>query len=153
MTGCSFNAQVQCHGFVRKRACRFAQNDQLEKMTFESLGQALQQHFTHQDHFRVSLALVMMIRQSDLLTSPSQRMVALYLLYDMFRAESIDMNPFVSVFVHLLIEDIGGRKLDLACNIPKLTAHEKYFVTQLLTMPSKDLCTRPCQNLAATGCW
>lgn len=115
------------------------QNEQLEKMTFESIGLALQQHFAKQDEFRVSLALVMLIRQSDLLTSPSQRIVALYLLYDMYRAESIHLNPFVAVFVHLLVEDVGGKKPEFACNIPKLTAQEKYFVTHLLTLPTKDL--------------
>ncbi|KAH9366043.1 hypothetical protein HPB48_020915 [Haemaphysalis longicornis] len=128
----------------------------MEKMTFESLGQALQHHFAKQDHFRVSCALVLLIRQSELLTGPCQRIVALYFLYDMYRTESIHMNPFISVFVHLLlctsffsnmlpflflhkIEDIGGRKPEFGHVIPRLTVHEKYFITQLLTLPTKDL--------------
>ncbi|XP_077542653.1 CCR4-NOT transcription complex subunit 11-like isoform X3 [Haemaphysalis longicornis] len=115
------------------------QDEQLERMSFESLGQVLQQHFVKQDHFRISCALVLLIRQSDLLTHPCQKIVALYLLYDMYRTESIHINPFISVFVHLLIEDIGGKKPDFINGIPKLTAHEKYFVTQLLTVPTKDL--------------
>ncbi|XP_077549454.1 CCR4-NOT transcription complex subunit 11-like isoform X2 [Haemaphysalis longicornis] len=115
------------------------QDEQMEKMTFESLGQALQHHFAKQDHFRVSCALVLLIRQSELLTGPCQRIVALYFLYDMYRTESIHMNPFISVFVHLLIEDIGGRKPEFGHVIPRLTVHEKYFITQLLTLPTKDL--------------
>lgn len=117
------------------------QDDQLEKQTFEALGQTLQHNFAKQDHFRVSCALVMLIQQSDLISGPCQRIVALYFLYEMYRTESIHMNPFISVFVHLLnpAEETGGKKPEFAHVIPKLTAHEKYFLTQLLTVPAKDL--------------
>ncbi|KAH6944697.1 hypothetical protein HPB50_004548 [Hyalomma asiaticum] len=123
------------------------QDEQLEKQTFESLGQALQHNFAKQDHFRVSCALAMLIQQSDLISGPCQRMVALYFLYEMYRTESIHMNPFISIFVHLLVSDFfqnppeetGGKKPEFAHVIPKLTIHEKYFLTQLLTIPAKDL--------------
>lgn len=117
------------------------QDEQLEKQTFESLGQALQHNFAKQDHFRVSCALAMLIQQSDLISGPCQRMVALYFLYEMYRTESIHMNPFISIFVHLLNppEETGGKKPEFAHVIPKLTIHEKYFLTQLLTIPAKDL--------------
>lgn len=117
------------------------QDEQLEKQTFESLGQALQHNFAKQDHFRVSCALAMLIQQSDLISGPCQRIVALYFLYEMYRTESIHMNPFISIFVHLLNppEETGGKKPEFAHVIPKLTIHEKYFLTQLLTIPAKDL--------------
>ncbi|XP_037281016.2 CCR4-NOT transcription complex subunit 11 [Rhipicephalus microplus] len=117
------------------------QDEQLEKQTFESLGQTLQHNFAKQDHFRVSCALALLIQQSDLISGPCQRMVALYFLYEMYRTESIHMNPFISIFVHLLNppEETGGKKPEFAHVIPKLTLQEKYFVTQLLTIPAKDL--------------
>lgn len=117
------------------------QDEQLEKQTFESLGQALQHNFAKQDHFRVSCALALLIQQSDLISGPCQRIVALYFLYEMYRTESIHMNPFISIFVHLLNppEETGGKKPEFAHVIPKLTLHEKYFLTQLLTIPAKDL--------------
>ncbi|CAN7992263.1 unnamed protein product [Ixodes hexagonus] len=118
------------------------QDEQLEKLTFESLGQTLQHNFAKQDHFRVSCALVMLIQQSDLISGPCQRIVALYFLYEMYRTESIHMNPFISVFVHLLnpAEEMAGKKPEFAHVIPKLTVQEKYFLSQLLTtVPAKDL--------------
>ncbi|KAG0428432.1 hypothetical protein HPB47_024592 [Ixodes persulcatus] len=117
------------------------QDEQLEKLTFESLGQTLQHNFAKQDHFRVSCALVMLIQQSDLISGPCQRIVALYFLYEMYRTESIHMNPFISVFVHLLnpVEETAGKKPEFAHVIPKLTVQEKYFLSQLLTVPAKDL--------------
>ncbi|XP_075751976.1 CCR4-NOT transcription complex subunit 11-like [Rhipicephalus microplus] len=117
------------------------QDEQLEKQTFESLGQTLQHNFAKQDHFRVSCALALLIQQSDLISGPCQRMVALYFLYEMYRTESIHVNPFISIFVHLLNppEETGGKKPEFAHVIPKLTLQEKYFVTQLLTIPAKDL--------------
>lgn len=117
------------------------QDDQLEKQTFESLGQTLQHHFSKQDHFRISCALALLIQQSDLISGPYQRIVALYFLFEMYRTESIHMNPFISIFVHLLnpAEETGGKKPEFAHVIPKLTMHEKHFLTQLLTVPAKDL--------------
>lgn len=117
------------------------QEDQLEKQTFESLGQSLHHNFTKQDHFRISCALVLLLQQSDLISGPCQRVAVLYFLYEMYRTESIHMNPFIYVFVHLLnpMEETSGKKLEFAHVIPKLTIQEKYFISQLLTVPAKDL--------------
>ncbi|XP_064479516.1 CCR4-NOT transcription complex subunit 11-like [Ornithodoros turicata] len=120
------------------------QEANLEKQTFESLGQTLHQSFTKQDHFRVSCALVLLLQQSDLIGGKCQRVAALYLLYEMYRTESVHMNPFINVFVHLLnpMEETSGKKLEFAHIIPKLTVQEKYFISQLLTVPAKDLFTK-----------
>lgn len=36
-------------------------------------------------------------------------------------------------------EETSGKKPEFAHVIPKLTLHEKYFLTQLLTVPAKDV--------------
>ncbi|KAL3190912.1 hypothetical protein MRX96_019157 [Rhipicephalus microplus] len=43
------------------------QDEQLEKRTFEYLGQALQHNFAKQDHFCVSCDLALLIQQSYLI--------------------------------------------------------------------------------------
>nr|XP_037283362.1 CCR4-NOT transcription complex subunit 11-like isoform X4 [Rhipicephalus microplus] len=70
------------------------QDEQLEKRTFEYLGQALQHNFAKQGHFCVSC----------------------------------DLNP---------PEETGGKKPEFTHVIPKLTLHEKYFLSLLLTFPTK----------------
>lgn len=57
-----------------------------------------------------------MLQNKDLLPHPTQRLGAIYLLFDMYRNE-LSTHPFASVFVHLLVRNmklmIGFGMIDL----------------------------------------
>nr|XP_037283358.1 uncharacterized protein LOC119176261 isoform X2 [Rhipicephalus microplus] len=90
------------------------QDEQLEKRTFEYLGQALQHNFAKQGHFCVSC---------DLDAKDARRRTA------QIRSSRIGKkNP---------PEETGGKKPEFTHVIPKLTLHEKYFLSLLLTFPTK----------------
>lgn len=130
------------------------EDESLESKSFESIASGFHHYFSKQDHFRVGISLVMLLQHSDLLPRPSQRVIAIFLLYEMYRTESVQSNPFASVFVHLLHppEETRGSskaKLELGWALPRLTTSEKYFLSQLISMPSKDLFKKtPCQILS-----
>ena len=47
---------------------------------------------------------VLLLQNRDLLPHPTQRLAAVFILYEMYKADQpVAANPFASVFVHLLV--------------------------------------------------
>ncbi|XP_044265183.1 CCR4-NOT transcription complex subunit 11 [Tribolium madens] len=110
--------------------------------TLESLSNELHKKFESCDYFKVGTCLVMLLQQ-DLLKEPEQKLVAVTLLHELYRGESLANTPFVNVFNHLLHppehqSSVGAPKLEYPGQLPKLTPPERQFLMQLLADVPKD---------------
>ncbi len=66
-----------------------------------------QRDFSRKDNLRVGIGLMTMLQQHDLIPRPTQRLVALFLLYEMYSKEIsiLSQNPFATVFLKLLVRN------------------------------------------------
>ncbi|VDI33246.1 Hypothetical predicted protein [Mytilus galloprovincialis] len=116
--------------------------DATQTQTFEGLAAGFHHYFTKQDHYKVGSALVLLLQNRDLLPHPSQKLAAIFVLYEMYRTDPIAANPFATVFVHLLnppTENQDAGQFDLHWAIPAISPSERYFLSQLISSPSKEL--------------
>jgi hypothetical protein len=112
--------------------------------TFEALANSFHQFFTKPDFFKIGCALVTILQNKDLLIHSSQRIVCIYFLYDMYRSDPIASNPFACVFISLvnppsMITNQNGSVKEFNWSMPRLTPQEKFFITQLISTPPKDV--------------
>ncbi|CAE1285985.1 CCR4-NOT transcription complex subunit 11 [Acanthosepion pharaonis] len=116
--------------------------DSTQTQTFEVLVSTFHHYFQKADHYKVGTALVLLLQNRDLLPNPTQKLVAVFLLYEMYKNEPVVNNPFAPVFVHLLKappENQETIQQDLHWAIPPISSSERYFLCQLFTNPVKEM--------------
>lgn len=106
--------------------------------TFEAIASSFHQFFNKQEYFKIGNAIVTLLQNRELIPHQSQRLVCIFLLFEMYRTDTISSNPFAPIFIHLLNTPTSNQK-EYNWSLPKLSQQEKYFVSQLIISPTKDL--------------
>merc|ERR1719238_2380219 len=90
---------------------------------FENIAQSFYRSFPKSEQFKVGCVICMLLQ--DQLLTQTQRLVGFYLLYDIYRNETLPTTPFVPIVLETVEQtsDVVERK----------------FLLQFLTSPPKDL--------------
>lgn len=111
--------------------------------TLESLCNQLHQSFSKENRFKVGTILLLQLQHIDLLPKQVQRIIALTLLFDLYKGEPLASTPFASVFVQILKqESTNNENSKLASHtghIPLLSQCEKNLLLNLLGYNHKDI--------------
>ena len=112
-------------------------------LTFEQISAQFQHNISKSNYLRVGNALVLLLQNRDLIPTPQQRLIILFLFSDMYKSEQqpIHMNPFAPVFISIL-QNHNGENLSTQKHfhwlISPVTQHERWFVQTLINDNSKD---------------
>ena len=88
------------------------------------------------------MTLLLMLQHNDLLSNQVQRVIAVAILFDLYRGEPLSITPFAPVFVQILKtpEDTGtGRKGNVSSHVPTLSQCEKNLLAALLGPKSSEI--------------
>lgn len=113
--------------------------------SLESLCSQLHQSFLKEDRFKVGTILLLQLQHVDLLPKHVQRVVALTLLFDLYKGEPLASTPFASVFVQVLKQEDnannGNSKLPnhQTGHIPLLSHCERNLLVNLLGYNHKEI--------------
>ncbi|GFN96198.1 Ccr4-not transcription complex subunit 11 [Plakobranchus ocellatus] len=117
--------------------------DTTQAQNFESLATTFHHYFPNkQEHFKVGQSLVLLLQHRDLLPHPTQKLAAVFILYEMYQSDPVSANPFATVFLNLL-QDPAERKeanpYDLQSSIPPVSAPERFFLSNLICRTAKEM--------------
>lgn len=105
----------------------------IDHQSFEAISAHVQKKFQkNDDKLCVSTLLTLLIRNNDL-PEVNNRLVAYYILYDIFRND-IDQDAKESPFIYFLYQLIESKE-----SIYKLTTVERNFILQLLSTGTNDV--------------
>ncbi|XP_049877409.1 CCR4-NOT transcription complex subunit 11 [Pectinophora gossypiella] len=111
----------------------------VDSQSLDSICAQVQKRFPKTEHFNLCLLLSSLITGGDL-SLPGQRVVALALLYDIYKVD----NPFASLFLHLLEGKPG---------LLPLVSQERLFIGQLhgfLPVNIKDVLKKSAKQVMMT---
>ncbi|XP_051174002.1 CCR4-NOT transcription complex subunit 11 [Leptopilina boulardi] len=117
-------------------------NEDNVNINFENLSNQLHQKFPKENHFKIGMTLLLLLQHNDLLSNQIQRVIAVGLLYDLYRGESIATTPFASVFVQILKspeESTIVGKINNPSHVPALSQCEKNLLAGLLGPKSNEI--------------
>ncbi|XP_015584765.1 CCR4-NOT transcription complex subunit 11 [Cephus cinctus] len=110
--------------------------------SLENLSNQLHQAFPKEDNFKVGTALLLLLQHIDLLPNHVQRVMAVALLFDLYRGEPLASTPFATVFVQVLkaSEETtnGASRPNFVGHIPVLSQCEKNLLAHLLSYNAKE---------------
>ncbi|XP_014220807.1 CCR4-NOT transcription complex subunit 11 [Trichogramma pretiosum] len=108
--------------------------------SLESLSNQLHTIFPREERFKVGMTLLLLLQHVDLLPRELQRIIAVAMLFDLYKGEPLASTPFASVFVYIL--KIPGDNLDkthFSGHIPVLSRCEKYLIASLMGFGYKEM--------------
>ncbi|KAI4473542.1 PREDICTED: CCR4-NOT transcription complex subunit 11 [Polistes canadensis] len=109
----------------------------------ENLCNQLHQIFSKEDRFKVGMTLLLLLQHVDLLSKHGQRIMALTMLFDLYKGEPLASTPFATVFVQMLKsqEDSNNGVLlnNFSGHIPVLSECEKNLLINLLGYNQKEV--------------
>lgn len=109
----------------------------------ENLSNQLHHIFATENRFKVGVTLLLLLQNFDLLSNNTQRIIAIALLYDLYRGRPISQTPFVSVFIQIfrnsdqLQNNVSPSNGD--GHVPVLSPCEKNFLAKLLGGDGKEI--------------
>ncbi|XP_001605064.1 CCR4-NOT transcription complex subunit 11 [Nasonia vitripennis] len=101
--------------------------------TLENISNQLHTVFPRPERFKVGMTLLLLLQHVDLLPKELQRIIAVAMLFDLYKGEPLATTPFAPVFVQILKSP--GENLDKALysgHIPVLSRCEKYLIAGLM---------------------
>jgi hypothetical protein len=67
----------------------------------ENLSNQLHLTFPKEDRFKVGMTLFLLLQQVDLLSKELQRIIAVAMLFDLYKGESLATTPFAPVIIKI----------------------------------------------------
>lgn len=119
-----------------------------EQHSLEQIGREVRTKLKETERAKIGAALVLFLQQSsDILPTNSQRLVAAYLLVDLFKDEDISVNPFLPILLQMAslddrtneVKKEKKQKYESIGSFPRFTKKEKTFLSLLLSNPLKDI--------------
>lgn len=114
--------------------------------SLENLSNQLHTIFPKEEHFKVGLTLLLLLQHVDLLSKELQRIIAVAMLFDLYKGENLVNTPFAPVFVQILktpsenLGDASGNtKSHFSGHIPVLSRCEKYLIASLMGYNYKEM--------------